>query len=298
MRVPFSSYPNSLVTQLQGLTSRQSKLQSQAATGQRITNPCDDPAATARVLRIQAEKQQTHQFASNNARAAEINETSFSAVEQLKNVSDRAGELSVLGSGVASADAYRAYSTETNQLIEQALQVANSKFGGEYLFAGTRTDAAPFVASRDTNGNITSVTYEGAATAAEFRIGEDATLSPYTSGTTNQQIAGFLNHLVSLRDALGSQDPAQVTAARQGVQTSEDHLLVTLSDLGAVQSRLEVNDAQNTARFAKLDDLTASDTDADLAQTIVKLTQAQTAYQAALQSGAQIMHMSLLDYLR
>jgi flagellin-like hook-associated protein FlgL len=42
----------------------------------------------------------------------------------------------------------------------------------------------------------------------------------------------------------------------------------------------------------------SQEADADLAQTIVQLTQTQTAYQAALQSGGQILSQSLLDYLR
>ena len=37
---------------------------------------------------------------------------------------------------------------------------------------------------------------------------------------------------------------------------------------------------------------------ARLAQTIVRLNQTQTAYQAALQSAGRIMSSSLLDYLR
>jgi len=37
--------------------------------------------------------------------------------------------------------------------------------------------------------------------------------------------------------------------------------------------------------------------DADLAQTLVRLNQTQTAYQAAMQSGAQLLQSSLLDYL-
>ena len=38
--------------------------------------------------------------------------------------------------------------------------------------------------------------------------------------------------------------------------------------------------------------------DADLANTLVRLNQTQTAYQAALQSGGKILSTSLLDYLR
>ena len=47
-----------------------------------------------------------------------------------------------------------------------------------------------------------------------------------------------------------------------------------------------------------LESLVSRETDADLPTTVVRLNQAQTAYQAALQSAANIMQVSLLDYLK
>jgi len=43
--------------------------------------------------------------------------------------------------------------------------------------------------------------------------------------------------------------------------------------------------------------LVSGEVDADMPSTIVALNQAQTAYQAALQSSAKIMKISLLDYI-
>src|SRR5205085_1956426 len=107
-----------------------------------------------------------------------------------------------------------------------------------------------------------------------------------------------MNNLVALCDALGSKTAASVQTAHQNLQTSEDNFLVTISGIGAVQTRLEIDSSQNQARFTELQKLASQETDVDLAQTVVKLTQAQTAYQAALQSGAQMLHTSLLDYLK
>ncbi len=298
MRVPSSSFSESVVSQLQRLTARQAQLQNQAATGQRITNPGDDPEAMNRVLNVNAEKEQLQQFSRNNGRALEISQTSYEAATGLKKLSDRASEITVLGGSIASPEAFNAYATEVNQLIEQAVQTGNSKFSGNYIMGGVRTDTPPFNAVRDTNGKITSVTYDGAATAAQIRISESATVTPATDGTANQQFADFMNHLVSLRDALQSGSATSVQAVRPNLQTSEDNLLNTISDIGAKQTRLEADAAQNEARFTELQKRGSQDTDIDLAQTIVKLTQTQTAYQAALQSGAQLLHTSLLDYLR
>ena len=297
MRVPNNSFFGTVVTQLQKLSVKQLKLRDQVATGQRIADPSDDPAAFTRVLQLQGEKQQIQQFAKNNNRAHDISQSSFSAIEQFKNLSDRAGELAVLGSGVTITQGW-AYAAEVEQMIEQAVQFGNTRYSGEHLLGGTKSDVPPFTATRDVAGKITSVTYTGAAAGAEFRISEGANVSPFTSGPENQKLADFMNNLVSLRDALLSSSASAVQAVRPSLETSENDLLFTLSSNGAKQTRLEANAAQTEARFAELDKLTGAETDADLSQVVVKLTQAQTAYQAALQSGSQILNLSLLDYVR
>jgi flagellar hook-associated protein 3 FlgL len=298
MRVPSSTFSDSVAIQLQKLFARQTILQSQIATGQRITNAADDPTAMARVLNLESQKQEIQQFVRNEGRAMQISQASFGGLSGLKTISDRAGELGILGAGVTSSDSYQAYSAELNQMIEEAVQTANTRLGGEYLFGGTKTDTPPFEATRDASGIITSVTYNGAAAGAQIQTSEGTLISPYTNGTTNQQLGDFINNLVALRDALTNQDPAAVQAAADNLHGSEDNLLVAISGVGAIQTRLEADSTQNSARFTDLEKLISQDADADLAQTVVKFQQAQTAYQAALQSGAQVMHLSLLDYLQ
>lgn len=298
MRIPNNSISQTLVSQLQTLTSQQSRLQSQAATGQRITNASDDPAAMGRVLDLQSEKQQIQQFGKNTDRALALTQTSFSAVSQLKKLSDRAGELAILGSGVSGPQAASAYGTETNQVLEETLKVANSSYNGEHIFAGTKTDVPPYSATRDASGNITAITYNGAAAGAAFNTSEGAAISPFTTGTDNQNFADFANNLVSLRDSLNTNNNTGVQAAQVGLQTTEDRLLSTVSNIGAIQSRFETDSVQNASRYAQLDKLTSASADSDLSETIVKLTQAKTSYQAALQSGAKFLELSLMDYVR
>jgi flagellar hook-associated protein 3 FlgL len=298
MRVPSSAFSDSLVTQLQKLSQRQAQLQNQVATGQRITNISDDPAAVARVMNGQTSIQQIQQFARNNAHATEISQTTYSSVNELKKISDRAGELGLLGGGVASPDSNQAYAAETDQLLEQTVQIANTKHGGIYIFGGVKTDQPPFSVQRDAAGKITSVAYAGSSSSAAFQVGEGTTISPYTSGSTNAQFAEFANNLAALRDGLQNNDSSAISVAQGKLQASEDRFLTTISDIGAVQTRLESAETENQARFTGLQNLASQDTDVDLAPTMVKLTQTQTAYSAAIQAGAKIMQSSLLDYLK
>src|SRR5450432_2771605 len=193
MRVPTSSFTDTIISQLQQLTSRQAQLQNQVSTGQRITNPGDDPTAMESVLHIESEKQQLLQFSKNNDTATSVSQVAYSAVSQLKSISDRAGELATLGSsGTTDATSDSAYATELNQLIEQSVQTLNTKYNDNYTFGGTKTDTQPFSVARDASGNISSVSYNGSATAASFRTSESTTISPYTNGATNQQLGDFV----------------------------------------------------------------------------------------------------------
>lgn len=298
MRVPSSTFSDTVAMQLQQLFARQTQLQNEVATGQRITDPSDDPAALSRLLSLESQKQGIQQFVRNQGRAMQVSQSVFSSLSGLKTISDRAGELATLGSSETNSDSYSAYAAEVNQLIEEAVQDGNSRLGPDYLFGGTKTDAPPFEATRDASGNITSVTYNGAATSAEIQTSEGTLISPYTNGAVNQQLGDFVNNLVALRDALTNQDATAVQAAASSLHGSEDDLLVAISGVGAVQTRLEADGTQNSARFTDLETLISQDADADLAQTLVKFQQTQNAYQAALQSGAQVMHLSLLDYLQ
>ena len=116
-------------------------------------------------------------------------------------------------------------------------------------------------------------------------------------GATNQQLANFLNNLVGLRDALASGNVSAVKNTAPALETSENNLVNLLSGRGALQQRLDIEARQNHARYSDLAVQVSRDADADLAQTIVELTQQQNAYQAALMSAGRILDHSLLDYV-
>jgi flagellar hook-associated protein 3 FlgL len=298
MRVSSNTVSDGIVRQIQQLSGQQARLQNQVGTGLRISQPEDDPAAVGRVLNLQSERRQLAQFGLNASRALELAQASSSGMQGIKKISDRAGELATLGSGAIGASAMAGYGAEAGQLLEQALQAANTRFNGDYIYAGSKVDAPPFFANRDSNGVITTIDYNGDAVQPTIPISESSSITPNTDGATNQGIADFLNNLVSLRDALNSGSVPGVSTAQASLATSEDVLVSTIADNGGVQTRIEASQSQQTDRTTSLDSLISSETDADLPSTIVKLSQTQTAYQAALQSAANIMRLSLLDYLK
>ena len=102
-----------------------------------------------------------------------------------------------------------------------------------------------------------------------------------------------------LRDHLKAGDIAAINSTDlAALGRDEDNFLVHFGSVGAVQARLEAAESISRTRTQSVENLVSSEADADLAQTLVRLSETQNAYQAALQSGGTILTQSLLDYLR
>jgi len=310
MRVTANTFPNALLDQLSSLSQRQNKLQNQAATGQLVTLPEDDPVAMRRVLDMQAENSAVGQYARNIERHQELAAATYDSIKSLKSISDKAGEIAI-AAGDLSAPSLPIYAKQVTELIKQAVQIANTKNRGDYLFSGTNSNLPPYVLTTDVNGVVTGVTYQGNTTEAESEIASGITISAQVPGENNSGTgarglladdrvgADFLNHLIDLQNHLLSGDVTSIeNNDRAALQRDEDNLLYHVGQNGAIQSRLESSLSLSNQRMDSLEKMVSKEADADLTQTIVRLNQTQTAYQAALKSAGRILGSSLLDYMQ
>jgi flagellar hook-associated protein 3 FlgL len=297
MRVTFQSYENHILPRLQNIAAQQDLAQSQLSNGQRIVLPSDDPNAMARVMNSRAEAASTRQYFQNAQSALDTSTAGFAALQQIQSIGSRSDELASLTTSVSAPEDFAAHASEVTQLIEQAVGAANAQLHGNYLLGGTQTDTPPYQVTRDAQGEIVSVAYTGNAAGASIPVSDSESVSPYTNGTENQQIADYINGLISLRTALRSGSAPAVAAARPALSTGENNILATISRSGGVQAQLQSSVSAAQSRYTDLEGLISKDADVDYAQASVRLTQAQTAYQAALQSAAKLQSKSLLDYL-
>jgi len=99
MRIASNTVSDSVLAQIQKLSTQQSKLQNQVATGQKIFQPEDDPSAVGRILILDSEARQVQQFQTNANRALEVSQATYSGLQDIKKLSDRAGEIGTLGAG-------------------------------------------------------------------------------------------------------------------------------------------------------------------------------------------------------
>ena len=93
MRIATNAVSDSVLNQIQNLSQQQASLQKQVSTGQRIYNPSDDPAAVGRIMALDAENRQIGQFKVNVTAAKDLSDATYSSLQELKKLSDRATEI-------------------------------------------------------------------------------------------------------------------------------------------------------------------------------------------------------------
>jgi flagellar hook-associated protein 3 FlgL len=313
MRIAGTSYNDSIVNQLNLLAAQQYELQNQVSTGQRIQTPADDPAGMAQALNLQTEASNVDQYSQNITTLQTRATAAYNVLEQLKTISDRIGEITTqAGDGTSSATDLQSYATEVTQLIKQAVGLMNTKQGDQYLFGGTASGQAPFTMTTDANGNVTGVSYQGNTSVAESEIAENTTIAVDTPGENNSGTgprglisdsrygADFFNHLISLQNHLLAGDTNSVsTVDEPALLNDENNIIYQVATNGAVQSQLDAQATIASNRESGLQTSISNVAGADLTQTLVQLSQNQTAYQAALQSSANMLQLQqyLLSYL-
>jgi flagellar hook-associated protein 3 FlgL len=310
MRVTTTSYADNLISQIQTLARKQASLQTQVATGQRIQTAEEDPLAMQQVMKLRDDSAASTQYASNIQTHQEYADVTGNILKSLTKILDRAQELAISADGTDSPETLKTYGVELEELIRQAVQIANTQYRGEYLLAGTASDTAPFVAATDSDKNVTSVTFAGNSSLAQSEIAPGLQIASRIAGE-NRSGAGdrglmadsrfgadFFAHLINLQKQLATGDLSGITQSQTDLKADEDNLFYHVGDNAALQSRLEAS--LNTAKDTKLnlEGEISRRADADLPSTIVRLNQTQTSYQATLQSAASILNLTLLDYLR
>ncbi len=300
MRIPSFSYSNSLINQMHKLNGQQIKAQTQLATGQRISSAEEDPRAAGRALNTLTEKSRIQAQNTSLKHANTIAEFTMASYEQLKVLSNESSRLANNSDGLTSSSDYRARALQIDQLLEQSLRILNTKLGEDYVFAGANTAERPYVETRDAEGRITSVDYTGTSNPNQdvsIRIGEGANIAPYSKGAINAEIGDWVNNLVTLRDALQAEDLDAVNALAPQMEAADETILINLVEFGSIQQSMDITQKINTARFNELERMASSELDLDIAESIVRLNQMQTAYSAALQSSSRILQQSILNYI-
>jgi len=100
-----------------------------------------------------------------------------------------------------------------------------------------------------------------------------------------------------VRDAMNGGDTTAISQAATQLNSSEEVLSSAAADNGAVQLSIQSEQTQEQSASTELTSLMTSQTNADLPTTITQLDQTQLAYQAAMETAAKVLQLSITQYI-
>ncbi len=276
--------------------------QSQAASGQRVQRPSDDPLGFARAALLRADAGRQEQYLKDVESAQfwlkSSEATLGSLTEQVRSLRD----LALRGAGQLQDPEERATLVASVRNIEKQLtDLANTRTNGRYLFAGQASNTLPV----DLSGGLPP-SYAGSAAPpvisispiTELAVGVTADRVFNLSGAASATNDDLISTCSRLGDLMESGDAQAVS---QLISELDFHLSNVLAIRGEVGSRIQVCETVTTRLTAEGEAATVALSeliDADLSQVLIELSQHQQAYQAAAGIAASLHSVSLLDFLR
>lgn len=145
-RVTQSILHSSTANMVQRQQRRLLDAQLTVATQKRIRTLSDDPTGAGQVLNLRTQLAQTQQFLRNVDRATSLANAYDTALSQADSLLARARELVVkeLNTAATSDTTREVTAVEIIGLREQLIQIANTRVGSQFIFAGHASDAPPF----------------------------------------------------------------------------------------------------------------------------------------------------------
>lgn len=147
MRVTEMMKFNTMTASLSNLQNEYTSLMEKMATQKAINKPSDDPLGMSLIMNYRSSQAAVESYQGNIENANAWITVTESTLNSVHDLIVHAREIALSqATGTATAET-RSYNAETvAQLIEELQSLANTQYGGSYIFSGTKTDRPPFIA--------------------------------------------------------------------------------------------------------------------------------------------------------
>jgi flagellar hook-associated protein 3 FlgL len=290
----------SVLGSINSIQDQLANTQEQLSTGLSINQPSDNPYGASLAVQLKNELSGLSNYNSSITDGTAWASAADTSMQNIMSMLQRAQELTVQASnGTLSSTDLSATADEIDQLSDAIKQEANTQYNGQYIFSGTATGTAPYSSS---TGDV----YQGNTSAVTRQIGPNSTLqvnvdlSSVLGSGSSANDGKLLNTLSSISADLrsGSSGIADLSSNQlTNLQNSLNGLTQVQANVGATENRLtlasdRIQGLQNTDTQAL-----SNDEDVNMAQAMTTYSNQQTAFEAALKAGANIVQSSLMDFL-
>lgn len=300
MRITNNMIARGMLSNVHAHLRRMETLHHQLSSGKRLRVASDDPAATARSMRLHTHLNHTAQHRANVSAAISWLEGTDAALGEVTDALQRAYELGVYGAtGSHPQEAREAIADEIDEILHHMVDLANTTHGGLHLFSGNKTLTKPYDVDSSipigTGGN--DPVYLGDRGERRYETGTGVTVSVNIPG--EDVFDDIFEALIELRDELRAGNIDDISGTTLGnIQDALDSLLSGRADVGARANRLGLAADRLHQLELNIEELLLDTEGVDIARALTDLKVTENVYRSALASGARIIQPTLLDFLR
>lgn len=219
MRIATSTLYDQQIGAIDNLSSQQAQFGNELSTGKQLNVPADNPTQIAQDLQLRTDIAQANQTSKNISDATSQLNTVDGALNTLSDIVQKARSLAIEGSSDAVSPAQRQdIASQVDGLLNEAIGIGNTQYGGKYVFAGTNAPTTPPVTG--TGSPVSAVAFGGnfATQTEQFSSGQNIALSVSAQQAFNLNAADgspdVFQSLVTLRDTLAKGSVVDASASQ------------------------------------------------------------------------------------
>jgi flagellar hook-associated protein 3 FlgL len=267
------------------------------SSGQSVNVPSDDPAAAAALVQNADQTAQADQFLRSIGSVTSELQSADSTLNSVITALQQAISLGVEGAnGTLNSANQQAIAVQVQGIQSQLVNLANLSYQGNYVFAGTATQTAPYVLDPTASSGVN---YVGNSGVNSITLGNNYSVETNLPGSelfsspgndVFQAIQDLINGLQSGNTTTISAAVGEVTNASNYIDQQRVFYGNTISQLNSQQTYLH----SETTQLAQQANTVGA---ADLPSTISNLETAEVSRQATLEAMSDTLQTNLFSYL-
>ena len=297
MRTTFNSSFIISASDLARTSADLAKRQAEVSSGRRLSKPSDDPSASSGAIHEHAEMAALDRYAQTadtaNGRLSILDSVLSDMLDQL--TSAKTTILNARGTNVT--DTQRAALADQLTGLRDALFADyGTSFNGNYLFSGQAATTAPY--TKNGSGTVSSYAGTTATMAVDVDRNTAVTVSvngdAVARGTDSQDLFAALDQAIA---DIRAGNAAGMAAAGAAVERAFGRATAAQTQVGTSMNAVDIHQRRVGDLRRASEGRAASLEQVNMAEAITRMSQADTAYRAALGAIGNTGRKTLMDYL-
>lgn len=299
---------NSAVNYIFSNQIKYNELVQQISAQKKILVPSDNAVDSMNILNINRELSKLNGYLKNMATAQNELNVLDNSLSSLTSSLQKANDLAVQAANETNGpNNLQSMKVEIDQIIENIIGLGNTKYNGQYIFAGANTGTAPF--EKLSTGGVSYIgtpqdgPYErnieiSDGVLAPINVPGDRLLGYYDASTGTGQ--GVLKTLYELSDAMGSVPPDfdGIRASLDQIQGGITSTTNIRTNFAAMTARFNMTEASVNNTILQLKSYKSQMEDLDLAAAATDLANTDLALNASMSVASNLLQqLNLLDYM-